>query len=123
MENSGGTGVEAGPCTKKTKYKLVTALEAVWKEAERTKSKAKKLEEQIDYASLADIARCTMSIVEAAVLSKKLKKSGINRKYEATIYIEDGKVAWQLTGNSELPGPGPVLHPIFKVLNLLFYHA
>jgi len=120
MENSGGIGVEAWPYTKKTKYKLVTALEAMWKEAEKAKkSHVKKDEEQIDYASLADIARCTMSIVEATVLSKKLKKSGISRKYEATIYIENGKVAWQLTGNSELPGPGPVLHPIFKVLNII----
>jgi len=121
MENSGGTGVEAWPYTKKTKYKLVTALEAMWKEAGRArKSHVKKDEVQIDYASLADIARCTMGIVEATVLSKKLKNSGTNRKYEANVYIEDGKVAWQLTGNSELPGPGPVLHPIFKVLNLLF---
>ena len=120
MENGGGTGVEAWPYTKKTKYKLVTALEAMWKEAGGArKSHVKKDEVQIDYASLADIARCTMGIVEATVLSKKLKKSGINRKYEATIYIENGKVAWQLTGNPELPGPGPVLHPIFKVLNII----
>jgi hypothetical protein len=74
MENSGGTGAEAWPYTKKTKYKLVTALEAIWKETERTKSKAKKLEEQIDYASLAEIARCTMSIVEATVLSKNMRQ-------------------------------------------------
>ncbi|MGC8662503.1 MAG: hypothetical protein ACP5RT_01815 [Candidatus Micrarchaeia archaeon] len=84
------------PYTKKTKNKLVTALEHMWCESEAKKAKDAK----IDYAALADIAKCIMSIVEVTVISKKIGENKSNRKYELEVCIENGKVSWQLTGNT-----------------------
>lgn len=123
MEDAKGSG--AWPYTNLAKRRLVTALEEMWREAEKGKYKRSRVEEEeIDYATLAEMARCIMSAVEVVVASRKMKSAGAKREYRLYIEIENGKVAWQLTGDEaeadELPGPGPVPHLIFKVSILIF---
>ncbi|MGC9099130.1 MAG: hypothetical protein ACP5HW_01105 [Candidatus Micrarchaeia archaeon] len=117
MENE-SAGAGRWPYTRKTKSKIVTVLEQMWREAE---AKRHRKEVKVDYAELADIARCMMSIVEATVLSKKMKEAGVKRSYELEASIENGKFAWQLTGNENDALPAsPAVSILYLKINAYF---
>ncbi len=99
---------------KNAKKAIMKALEEAWDSETMEKP----------YSELSNFAECIVYALEGIWLSKKLKKTGIKRRYLVSMDIENGKLQWQLIGNEaqadELPGPEPNLHLLFKFSSKFF---